>query len=58
MHNINGSGPDYTKCEFFNGNYAEKVANVLPSDFNTKKIVKDASYFTGDMEVLNNCDVE
>lgn len=58
MHNINGSGPDYTKCEFFNGNYAEKVANVLPSDFNTKKIAKDASYFTGDMEVLNNCDVE
>lgn len=59
LFNNGENGPDYTKCVFFNNNYAEKVTNVLPNDFKSiRKIVKDASYFTGDLKTLNSCDIE
>lgn len=57
IFNKGAIGPDITKCEFFKGNYADKVAAALPKDFKpNKKMVEDASYYTGDLEVLNSCD--
>lgn len=59
IFNKGGTGPDYTKCEFFNGNYAEKVANALPSDYKpVRKIAKDASYFDDELKFLNSCETE